>query len=297
MMSSTVGNDLSTNAEKLLDAQTRVTTGKSILRPSDNISGTGKAISLRSSISQIDQSVTNADNLNTSLSVTNSAMNTMVQSMQQAYSLALSMASSAVPEESRASLSTQIDNIMNTLTTAANTEFSGNYIFAGSKTDTKPFAENSNSDIPTYNGDNIQTVVQASPGVYVARNITADTIFNIGSSSVPGTPDIFTTLKQLKEDIASGDIQSVSDQVASVKANLDNVVALRSQVGSRINRVETLKNNMLDSKVSFTQMLSDTEDIDMADAVVKLNERTNVYQAALSTASKVLNLSLANYLN
>lgn len=297
MFSSEISSNLSTSAEKLLDAQTRVTTGKRILRPSDDISGTGKAISLRSTISQIEQSVTNADNINSSLSVANSAMNTMIQSIQQAQSLALSMANSTVPDTSRASLSTQIDDIMDTLISAANTEYSGNYVFAGSRTDVKPFTNDSNTNTPSYNGDNIQTMVQAAPGMYIARNITADTIFNIGGASIPGTPDILSTLKQLKEDIASGNIDSISSQVANVKANLNNVIALRSQIGSRISKVETLKNNMLDSKDSFSEMLSGTEDVDLADAVIKLNEHENVYQAALASANKIMNLSLVNYLN
>lgn len=297
MFAAGVADNISASAEDLFDAQNRVTLGKSITRPSDNIIGTGKVMSLQSSISQIEQSLDNANNVKIALSVADTAMNTISQNMQQAYDLALSMANSSVPDESRAVISSQIDDIMNSLATAANIQFSGNYLFSGSLTNVKPISTDLNTNEITYNGNSVQTMVEVAPGSYVARNITADAILNIGGTAISDTPDIFTTLKQLKSDIAGGNIDSISAGVANIKANMDNAIALRSQVGARIRKVESFTDSMQDSQVTLKQMLSDTEDIDMADAVVKLNERQNVYQAALLAAARVQNLSLADYLS
>lgn len=296
-LSSTVAGNLAASAEKLVNAQTQVTTGKRILRPSDDIAGTGKAMNLRSSISQIEQMLVSAESVKTSLSVSESAMNTMVQSMQQAYSFAVSMANSAVPDETRQTMSSRIDDIINTLITAGNTQFSGAYVFSGSMIDVEPISTDNVTGEITYNGDNAQVMVEVAPGAYIARNLPASAVFNIGSSSIAGAADIFTSLKQLKEDISSGNIENISAHMADIKANLDNMVALRSQLGTRINKIQTLKDSMNDSVTSFRQMLSDVEDIDLVDAVTKLNESTNVYQAALLAATKVLNLSLADYLS
>ncbi|MHB1190775.1 MAG: flagellin, partial [Armatimonadota bacterium] len=78
--------------------------------------------------------------------------------------------------------------------------------------------------------------------------------------------------------------------------NLNNVIAVRSQMGGRLNRLESTNNMLLDLKLSMSNLLSETEDADLAEAILDLRTQENVYQAAAATAGRVLDISLVNYL-
>jgi len=63
-----------------------------------------------------------------------------------------------------------------------------------------------------------------------------------------------------------------------------------------LNRLEATTEALLDSKLIMADLLSKTEDIDFAEALVELRTRENIYQAAIATSSRILQLSLADYL-
>jgi hypothetical protein len=89
----------------------------------------------------------------------------------------------------------------------------------------------------------------------------------------------------------------ISDQIADIDANLANVTSWNSQIGAHMNQLSANAEALADSKTNFTELLSQTEDADITDAIVQLQTRQNVYQAAIATASKILNISLANTIN
>jgi flagellar hook-associated protein 3 FlgL len=127
-------------------------------------------------------------------------------------------------------------------------------------------------------------------------NTTGDVLFNTGSCSAPTSPDVFETISLLKQEITSGDTDAISARLDDVDANLNNVVAIRSQVGARIARLESTLKIVQDSQIVFKTLLSETEDADLAEALVELSTRENVYQAAISAMNRILYVSLVNYL-
>lgn len=58
--------------------------------------------------------------------------------------------------------------------------------------------------------------------------------------------------------------------------------------------MDNAKNVLADSSLQLKEMLSDTQDIDLADAIVQLKTQENVFQASLSISSQILNISLAS---
>ncbi len=297
MLTNNVRDSLSASAEKLMDAQNQSSSGKRILRPSDDIAGTGRAMNLRRAIQNFDQYKRNLDLQKGRLTMTSNSLNTVTKSLQEVNRLALSAANPSLTGTSRTAIAGQLDQLMETLKGESNAKYMGQYIFSGSKTDTQPITASTSGTAPyVYNGDDVKTTLQVSPGVYMQGNITADTVFNMGSAAIPGTSDVFSSIAALKQDILSGDTEAISSRTTEITDNLNNVLGLNSQVGGMIKKMESLDTSMATSKDEVTNLLSTTEDVDLADAVVNLNIRNNVYQAAISTASKIMSISLADYL-
>ena len=70
----------------------------------------------------------------------------------------------------------------------------------------------------------------------------------------------------------------------------------RSDLGSRMKRVEYVDKRLVGQNTTFTGLLSETEDVDIEKAYVEFNTRYATYQSALQATSKVIMNTLADYL-
>ena len=297
MLSERVRSNLIASSDQLLRAQNMVTTGKRISTPSDDPIGTGKSLSLRSALSSIEQYTRNIDVAQSQLTVTSAALDSVVNSVQQLRTLAISAASPALTTPARANLATQIEQIGKTLAGTGNTLHMGKYIFSGSLSNTQPIIENGAGTPPyIYQGDSNQMAVRIGPGSSVQVGVTGDAVFNMGSVSVPGSPDIFTTVQNLRDAVLAGDVTAMSAQITDIDANLSNTISIRSQVGEKLRRLDLSSDGLADSELNLSELLSKNEDADMAEALVALRVRENVYEAAISTAGRLLDVSLADFL-
>ena len=142
MLTGQIRTNLNNNTAAMLDAQDRLSSGKRIRKPSDDIPGTARSLSLRSSISSVEQFSRNSEFAKDQLSITSSALDQAANAMKRARDKALLAANSATTPESRAGIATEIQTISDELLGIANTQYLGRYIFAGSKSDTKPVDTN-----------------------------------------------------------------------------------------------------------------------------------------------------------
>ena len=297
MLSERVRSNLIAASDQLLRAQNMATTGKRISTPSDDPIGTGKSLSLRSALASIDQYGRNIDVAQSQLTVTSAALDSVVSSIQQLRTWAVSAASDAKTPEALANLAVQIEQVGKTLANTGNTLHMGKYIFSGSLSNTQPIIENGAGTPPyIYQGDSNQLTIRIGPGSSVPASVTGNAVFNMGSVSVPGAPDIFTTIQNLRDAVLAGNVTAMSAELTNIDKNLSNAISINSQVGEKLRRLDLSSDGLADSKLNVSELLSKNEDADMAEALVALRVRENVYQAAISTAGRLLDISLADSL-
>ena len=126
--------------------------------------------------------------------------------------------------------------------------------------------------------------------------------FTVASS---GQQDMFTTLDKLAaalESTASGRVAKaelhnvVNRQIENLDRALDNVLATHTQVGTRLNNVDSQTQVNGDFILQMTKAQSDIEDIDLVDAIGRLSLETVALQAAQQAYVRVQSLSLFNIL-
>ena len=69
-----------------------------------------------------------------------------------------------------------------------------------------------------------------------------------------------------------------------------------ADIGSKGVRIETKEKIIADLSLSYTENKSKTEDADIIEAITKLQSTELAYQAALTSSSKLMKLSLADFL-
>lgn len=90
---------------------------------------------------------------------------------------------------------------------------------------------------------------------------------------------------------------TVGSFITKFQDHLDNLNSIRSDIGGKTNRMELVLNRIDDDSINYTQLLSDAEDADMSEIIMKLKNAENVYQASLSTGARVIQPSLVDFIN
>jgi flagellar hook-associated protein 3 FlgL len=296
MMSNGICNNISETSNRLLKAENVVSSDKKISEPSDDVSGTGQALRLQSAISDIGQYNNNCTIASGTLSTTSSTLSSIVTSLQSVRNLTSEAANSSLTDSARSAIVSQLDQLSSTLLQYANTQQSGSYIFSGSDTKSPALTASTSGTAPYSCGGNSASInMQIAPGTSVTTNVTADQVFNIGSCAVSGTADVFSMINNIEQAVTNGDTTTLSSSLSDVDANLANVTTLETQVGATASRVTSAETSLASTKTSLSSLLSQTTDADYTQAVIDLQTEENVYQAATSTASSVLKLSLVNF--
>lgn len=81
-----------------------------------------------------------------------------------------------------------------------------------------------------------------------------------------------------------------------IDAAFENILGLRADVGARYNYVELTYNRLEEDHISFTKLLSENEDVDMAEVIMKLKNEENVYRSSLAGGARIIMPTLVDSL-
>ena len=240
---------------------------------------------------QQDDSFTQSSNMVTGqLQVADSALGGVVTQLTQAISLATSANNGTMNPNNVKSIANQISGILNEVQSLANTNYQGQYIFAGGKTSTTPFST-SNGTVPattTYSGDEDVNYLQTPNGQKIQLNVPGDQIF-----SASGTNSVFGALNSLVADYSSGTVnttQAVADTaalntalnfVSQQRVTIDNSItqlsAASSAVSSEQTQLTAAQTNLMQAdvaQISTHLTLAETQQTALEDVMSQLGSAT-----------------------
>ena len=196
---------------------------------------------------------------------------------------------------------------------------SGEYIFAGSQAENKAYNGNE------FVGDAIEREAQVADDTFIkmltsgARAFeslnTADltthdpaqAIFTPGPENLAATPKEYTNnmlgvIQYFVDATGNGNPpepvnkEAIRNAIQNIDVAFEQVAQTRSQIGARQNTLEVVKDNNLDFEAFAKKSISELEDLDYADAIMRLETSMMSYQAGMQVTSKVSGLSLFNYI-
>jgi len=283
----TVKFNLGIATEEMINASRIVSSGKRISDLSDDPVGLTQSLKIKSVLSGLDQMGRNISLGKSWLTSSESALSHVQELISDAKALSVQMASGTTGAAQRESAALTVQNILDEIVSLANTEVGGRYIFSGSKTDTAPFSISSDgSNIITYNGNDEPFAVK----------IGRDATVQVGRDGEEVFGTIFKTLSDLKVALEGNDVAGIQASLTDLTANFNEMSGKISDIGSKMNRMEIKENIFQDLKIANTDRLSTIEDADIAEAIMNLKAKELAYQAALASSSKVMQLSLVDYL-
>ncbi len=111
-----------------------------------------------------------------------------------------------------------------------------------------------------------------------------------------GANDLFQIMANLKSNLEANNAAGVGARLEELKNYQAHLLSSLAGVGAALNRV-TAKQNAYDTlNEQLTKDISNTGDTDLVAAATTLANQQLAYQAALQSSSKIMSMSLVNYL-
>jgi flagellar hook-associated protein 3 FlgL len=288
-MCEVLARNLSANMEKLVKNQTNVSSGKRILKPSDDPLGAAKASNYKHVLSTIGQYERNIQDGTARLQTTESALENLGQLLVRLKEIAVYQSSETANAQTRAAVAEEVKAIRLEIVRLANTQYKGSYIFSGYQIHTAPYDETG-----TYFGDSERITSNVGDGVEVTVGLTGEEVFQ-GAGLSDGV-DIFTVAENLRQALESNDTVAIQAAIEPLGMAASQVLGFRAEIGAGLNRMETIGRIYSDLKLNTEELLSGVEDLDIADAMTRLAAQEAVYKASLAAAGRIITQSILDYL-
>jgi flagellar hook-associated protein 3 FlgL len=287
IMTSKVNSSLSKNTEKLTNTQNRISSGKQFTKASEDPVGMAKALDYRKALDSVDQYVRNVSHARSGLDTGEATLSDIGELLNRAKELALSQVTGTASPETRQIAAGEVRQLRDQLIQLANTKQDDRYMFGGRKTDAPPY----DPLVPEagFQGDD------GGFSVIVSDGVTMDVAVS-GKQAFGNTEDPVLVLTDLISGLEANDPSAISGQLDALDQSLAQIVNERADVGARLNRLDATENHWDAFKINIQQMLSNTEDVDLTQAITDLTAQQSALQASLASASKIIQPSLLDYL-
>ncbi|MDX9703174.1 MAG: flagellar hook-associated protein FlgL [Candidatus Auribacterota bacterium] len=296
---------LSNNMNSIQKTQEQISSGKMIRVASDDPIGAIQSMTINNSLKKVAQYGKNIDNGISFLEHTSSVLTQIEDILMEIKTIAENGASDVTTSAERSAFAFQVDQMLQELIQAANSKYEGKFIFGGTET-LSGTAVNSAPFNIRMSGSSIAGVIQNPKGIsgeikrlvndgkYVTINIAGDAVFQPNGEG--GEDDIFQTIIKLRENLLANDGNEIQKRIRELDNEFDLLVGQNTLAGSKVVRMQLISDQLEDLKVIHKEHLSNIEDTDVAEAIMRLQIQEVTLQATLNASSRILQKSLLDYI-
>lgn len=273
---------------ELTEASIVIATGKRINSLKDDPVGVTRVLNLKSNLSDLDQIKKNLATAQTWLDAGETALRSVQDIVIESKTLAIAMRSDTVNADDRQVSAEHIRGYILELESLANTQVQGQYIFSGTKTDTKSFEldDQQNPTTATYSGNSTAFEIKTGKNSTIEVSQDGDSLFST----------LFSSMIDLLNDLETDDAAGIETGIANLNTDFETINTAIADIGAKGVRVETKEKIIQDLNLSYTEARSELEDADIIEAISHLKSTQLAYQAALAATSKLMTMSLVDFM-
>ena len=293
-LSRTTLSNIKLNYKKMQEIQEKLSSGKQINRPSDDPSGARKVLGLRTEDLQVQQFLDNTETAKEQINYTSNTLESIQEIFTKIKGLTIQAGNDTLGQSDRKIIANELDELLESVLQNANTDNNGRYIFSGTETLTSAFTatrdSNGNISSVSYNGNNEEIKYQIGPDTFIQVNLPGGKLFQDNKS--------FSTLISLRDALKASTFDSTA--FSNLRNTLDTATnALSTEItkfGAKANRLEMTTNSLENSQTALKELISYTEDADVASLIMDLKHQENVLLSSLKTGAMVIQPTLLDFL-
>jgi flagellar hook-associated protein 3 FlgL len=264
-------------------ASAQVTTGTRNAELSDDPSAGNQVLQIDTTNRQVTQYQRNITSATAQSNAEESTLDQLTDLLSRAQELATTGATDTDTASGRAASGAEVDAILQQAISLGNLQVGDQYIFGGSATAAPPFETDG-----TYIGDNNARQTVINQGETITATHTGQQIF-VDSG-------VLSSLSTLRDALNSNDVTGVRNALTTLSTAFDSTQTTLAQVGARSDALTAAGSALTTQTTELANTRSTLADIPTDEAALNLANVQNALQAGILATTKVLNLSLANYL-
>ena len=268
-----------------------VSTGKRVTQPSDDPAASANMVQNTIETNDVDQYTQNVTGQLSMVQTADSALGSVVSSLTQAVSLGVEGANGTMNASNQQAIATQVQGILSSVVSLANTSYQGSYLCGGTANTQVPYTASATAASGyQYNGNSGVNSVAVGDNLNVQVNVPGSEIFSNSSNDVLGS------LSSLVSALQGGNPTAIQTATSTVSSALNYVSQQRVFYGNAETQLNSQETYLQQETVSLASQQNSLVGVDMATAATALTQAQTANSAALAAAAKVLPTTLLDYL-
>jgi flagellar hook-associated protein 3 FlgL len=317
------GRNLENIQRRQYEEQVRLSSGRDIISLSDAPSRAVNAKNFSEMISRNEQYISNIHSALGEMQVTETTMRNISDNLMQIRQLAID-SNQTGNSGNLSNLGVYVKGLLEDLVKDANADFNGKYLFSGTKTtpgsvesaDTGhhlPFElkegqstkENPSGLQIVFKGNHEDRTINKDEITTEKINVTSDDIFGgDGTEIIQTVIDLYNKLtytpdgnrRTLGDAFTPDELDIVNAYQREIAGAVSNVDQTTSRLGSRITRLESIRDIMNSENNQLDEYRSFNEDTDVAKTTLDLRKAETALAYALQTGGRIISNSLFDFL-
>ena len=282
MLSNSTLRHITNSYSKLGQLNEQMNTGKKFSKPSDNPVAAMRAMGYRIDLNRIEQYQQNISEVQNWANSTDDALNQVGLALQKIRELTVQASNGTLEGDQRSYIAAEVSQLKEQISSIADTQIGGKYIFGGTKTNVPP-----SKDFSQATG---QIEVEVFSGIKLPLNFEGAGLF---SDLVGDNGEISKLVNSLN---ANASEEEIGQYLSAIDVQMDNLLSARATIGARQNRVELMDDRLSSQEVFSTRILSDNEDVDLEKVIIDLTSQESVHRAAMSVGARLIQPTLMDFL-
>ncbi|HEN3601156.1 TPA: flagellar biosynthesis protein FlgL [Yersinia enterocolitica] len=298
-MSRVMINNMANRTAEYAKLNEQLTNGKRVNKISDDPVASMQLVQLENSKSDVSQYKTNVVRLSGNYKVQESSLKSLDDQLLVVRDKMLAAKNGNHSATESATLGREINLLLDGIMSDLNTKSSeGNYLFSGTKSNTKPVEYDQTTQTYTFNGNNERRDAVVGNGITLQENTDLSSALSTSANDL----EILTNLKKLANKMIDSSIasasynQEISDNLAAIETAMPKIGGMVTELGAKQNRLSHLSNLHDDVEIVNANLENDLAGIDIFQVNAAMQSNFLATKIAHSMQAKISQLSLFNYI-
>ncbi len=307
---------LNRNINQLAKSNERLSSGKRINRVSDSVTDAQKALKVRNQLLNNEQFTRNIQSIQNEISAQESSAMQMNQILIDVKGLLVKAGSGLNSDSDLTIIANELEEINNSIVQLVNVKTSDRYTFSGLNNEAPISVQNDGTVL--FNGVNVDEILdtdlkddsifidvgigmkfnndQLDESSVVKLNTSAIQLLGYGKNSQGIPNNLVSMLNKAVKDLKSGDVSQLSNYQNQLKESNDRLLIQVTDIGTRYAYLENTINRLENEKLNLTEQQNHLESIDHEEETIINKSYDMAYQISLQLGSKVLPLSIFDFM-
>jgi flagellar hook-associated protein 3 FlgL len=267
----------------------QISSGQSVTVPSDNPGAAAALVQNAAQTSTADQFLRSIGSVQGEVASADSTLSSVTTALQRAISLGVEAANGTLNASDRAAIATEVQGIQTQLVGLANLSYQGSYVFAGTATQTVPYAlDPTSASGVTYAGNSNTNSITLGNDFTLQTNVPGSQLFSAAGS------DVFQSIQDLLTGLQTG--TGIAAAVGEVNSAANYLDAQRVFYGNAENQLTAQQTYLNSDTTALAQQQNTLGGADLATAISNLTSEETAHQATLAAVAGANQPNLFSYL-